>query len=48
MAEKYHDETYMGFPMCLHDLSDADVDLIVKAFHKVWENLSELKKLEAN
>jgi dTDP-4-amino-4,6-dideoxygalactose transaminase len=48
VAEKYHDETYMGFAMCLHDLSDADVDLIAQAFHKVWENLSELKNLEAN
>jgi dTDP-4-amino-4,6-dideoxygalactose transaminase len=48
VAEKYHDETYMGFAMCLHDLSNADVDLIAKAFHKVWENLSELKKLEEN
>ena len=42
VAEKYHEETYMGFAMCLHDLSDADVDLIAKAFHKVWNGLSQL------
>jgi hypothetical protein len=31
--------------MCLHDLSNADVDLIVKAFHKVWNQLDALKAI---
>jgi perosamine synthetase len=43
VAEQFHDEIYMGFAMCLHDLSDADVDLIAQAFHKVWNNLSQLE-----
>ena len=43
VAEKYHDCSYMGFAMCLHDLSDADIDLIAQAFHKVWHNLESLK-----
>jgi perosamine synthetase len=43
VAEKLHDETYMGFAMCLHDLSDYDVDLIAKAFHKVWGQIDQLK-----
>ena len=43
VAEQFHDETYMGFAMCLHDLSDVDVDLIAQAFHKVWNNLSQLE-----
>jgi hypothetical protein len=45
VAEKLHDETYLGFAMCLHDLSDADadVDLIALAFHKVWSQLDQLK-----
>ena len=43
VAEKLHDETYMGFAMCLHDLSDYDVDLIAKPFHKVWGQIDQLK-----
>jgi dTDP-4-amino-4,6-dideoxygalactose transaminase len=43
VAEKFHDESYIGFAMCLHDLRDADVDLIAQAFHKVWNNLSQLE-----
>jgi perosamine synthetase len=43
VAEELHDSTYVGFPMCLHDLSDADADLIVAAFRKVWDNMEALK-----
>lgn len=43
VAEKLHDETYLGFAMCLHDLSDADVDLIAQAFHKVWAHRDQLQ-----
>jgi len=42
VAEKLHDKTFMGFLMCLHDLSEEDIDLIVSAFEKVWENLDNL------
>jgi hypothetical protein len=45
VAEQFHDESYMGFAMCLHDLSDADVDLIAQAFHKVWGQMDALKAL---
>jgi dTDP-4-amino-4,6-dideoxygalactose transaminase len=44
VAEKLHDETYIGFAMCLHDLTESDVDLIGKAFSKVWDFLPELRK----
>ena len=43
VAEELHDSTYVGFPMCLHDLSIADADLIVTAFKKVWANIEALK-----
>lgn len=43
VAEELHDETFVGFPMCLHDLSDPDVALIIAAFRKVWGNLDALK-----
>jgi len=45
VAEKLHDKTYMGFAMCLHDLSDSDVDMIAKAFHKVWAQMDQLKSI---
>jgi perosamine synthetase len=43
VAEKLHDETYLALAMCLHDLSDEDVDLIVSAFKKVWRGMDELR-----
>lgn len=42
VAEKLHDETYLGFAMCLNDLTNEDVRLIIAAFHKVWNNLDAL------
>jgi len=45
VAEKMNDSTYLGFGMCVYDLSDNDVDLIVAAFQKVWSNLDEIKSL---
>ena len=40
VAEELQAKSYFGFAMCLNDLSDGDVDLIVAAFRKVWANLS--------
>lgn len=45
VAEKLHNETYLGFSMCLHDLSDEDVEHIAQAFIKVWMNLDQLQTL---
>jgi perosamine synthetase len=42
VAEELHDSTFLGFAMCLHDLSEADVDLIISAFRKVWNELESL------
>ena len=42
IAEKLHEESFLGYEMCLHELSDNDVDLILEAFHKVWKNLNKL------
>jgi perosamine synthetase len=42
VAERLHDETYLGFEMCVHALPDEQVDLLVAAFHKVWANLGAL------
>ena len=43
IAEKIQDKTYLGFEMCLFELSDKDINNIVKAFNKVWSNLESLK-----
>jgi perosamine synthetase len=43
VAEELNDSTYLGFGMCVYDLTDDDVDLIVKSFQKVWSNLDALK-----
>jgi dTDP-4-amino-4,6-dideoxygalactose transaminase len=42
VAEELQEKSYLGYAMCLNDLSDADVDLIIAAFHKVWKNLGKL------
>jgi dTDP-4-amino-4,6-dideoxygalactose transaminase len=44
VAEGLHEFTYLGFSMCMHELSDQDVDLIGQAFNKVWSNIEEIKK----
>lgn len=43
VAEKLHDETYMGLEMCAHELKDEDIDLIVAAFSKVWKAMESLR-----
>lgn len=42
VAEELQEKSYLGFAMCLNDLSDEEVDLIVSAFRKVWNNLVHL------
>ncbi len=43
VAEALHDETYLGFEMCLHQLTDPEVAAMVGAFRKVWANLGALR-----
>lgn len=38
-AEKLHEFTYLSFSICMYDLSDQEIDLIGRAFKKVWESL---------
>lgn len=42
ISEKLHDKTFIGFEMCVHDLTNNDIDLIVNAFEKVWDNIDKL------
>ena len=43
VAETLHDATFIGLEMCLNELADADVDLIIRAFRKVWKNMEDLR-----
>jgi len=43
IAEDLHETSFLGYEMCLHDLSGEDVKLIIEAFNKVWNNLDELR-----
>ena len=42
VAEKLHDESFLGIEMCINELTDEDVDLIIQAFHKVWNNIYKI------
>lgn len=43
IAETLHDATFLGYEMCMHALSDKEVDCLVAAFGKVWKQLASLK-----
>lgn len=43
VAEELNDATYMNIGMCVFDLTDDDVDLIIQGFRKVWSSLESLK-----
>ncbi len=44
VAETLHDKTYIGFQMCLFELSDEELRLIGTAFNKVWSRLEDLRQ----
>lgn len=43
VAERLHNETFLGINMCLYDYRPADVELVVEAFRKVWSQLDALQ-----
>lgn len=43
VAETLHDTTYLGFEMCLHQLTDPEVEAMVGVFRKVWANMDALR-----
>lgn len=42
VAEELNDSTYLGLGMCVYEFTEADMDLIVATFQKVWNNLELL------
>ncbi len=43
VAENINENHYLGFGLCVYDLSIDDIDLIVGSFKKVWSNLIHLR-----
>ena len=43
VAEELQDKQYAGLGMCLYKYTSNEIDLIIRAFLKVWDNLEELK-----
>lgn len=43
VAERMNDSDFLGIEMCRFRYDDADIDLIVQAFRKVWDALPQLK-----
>jgi len=46
VAERLHDEEFACIQLCNYDFNDNDVDKVIEAFNKVWNNLHKLKNLE--
>ena len=44
VAERLNDIEFFGLELCMYDYSPSEVDLVIDAFRKVWDNISELKK----
>jgi dTDP-4-amino-4,6-dideoxygalactose transaminase len=45
VAEDYDDSRMLGLQLCKHFYTDDEVDLVIKAFRKVWDNLPALKEI---
>jgi perosamine synthetase len=43
VAEKLHDETYLGLAMCMYEMTNTEIDLIGQAFCKVWQQMDSLR-----
>lgn len=42
VAEELHNRSLMGLLLCLHNFTEAETDLVLRAFHKVWGQLDAL------
>ena len=44
ISENLHDNTFLGFEMCLNEMTDNEINLMIRSFKKVWNNLDLLRK----
>jgi len=42
VAERLHDDTYLGLTICSYAFDDVEVDAVIGAFRKVWAQMSTL------
>ena len=42
VAERLHDETFIGYELCLFEMDDQEIDQVIDAFHKVWHHMGAL------
>jgi dTDP-4-amino-4,6-dideoxygalactose transaminase len=42
IAEELHSKTFFGLNICMYELDEKDVDLVISSFKKVWESLELL------
>jgi perosamine synthetase len=43
VAERLHERDFFYLNICAHEYTPAETDLVIAAFHKVWENLKSLR-----
>lgn len=43
VAERLHDESLIAIQFCLHHFNNSEVDLVLKAFDKVWGHMEKLR-----
>lgn len=46
IAEHYHDTMMMKFLFSMYEIRDAELNQIVEAFYKVWDNLDDLRSIK--
>ena len=44
ISENLHDNTFLGFEMCLNEMTNNEINLMIRSFKKVWNNLDLLRK----
>ncbi len=47
VAEELHERSFLGISLCMHQYPAQDVELVVKAFNKVWSQLDPLRDGQA-
>jgi dTDP-4-amino-4,6-dideoxygalactose transaminase len=43
VAEQLQDLNFISFSMCAYELSANEIDQVIEAFHKIWNNLELIK-----
>lgn len=46
VSEKLHETSFLGINTCKFEYTEDEVELVIEAFRKVWNNLDELHNLE--